>query len=77
VASDGYILMLYHGPGLAPERSEFEDQARAEKAFTDAKTAAILWEARTATTGLGWVKLKEKDAPPAAPTPPLVAPKQP
>ena len=37
-----------------------QDKAKAEKAFNDAKTAAILWLTRTPAQGLGWVKIKEK-----------------
>ena len=57
----GYVLMAYPAPGVAPERTEFEDKAKAEKAFNDAKSAAILWLSRTPAQGLGWVKLREKD----------------
>ena len=60
----GYVLTLYFGRGLPPERSDFEDKTKAEKAFNDAKAAAILWQSRPATSGLGWIKLKEKEAPP-------------
>lgn len=56
----GYVLMLYPARGVPPERTEFEDQAKAEKAFNDAKVPAILWRTRTPAQGLGWVKLKEK-----------------
>lgn len=63
----GYTLCAYFGRGLPPERSEFTDLAKAEKAFTDAKAVAILWQTRPPSQGLGWVKLKEKDAPPPAP----------
>ena len=58
----GYILTVYFGSGLPPERTEYEekDKAKAEKAFNDAKAAAILWQSRTPAQGLGWVKLKEK-----------------
>lgn len=56
----GYVLLVYFGRGLPPERAEFEDKAKAEKAFNDAKGAAILWLTRTPAQGLGWVKLKEK-----------------
>jgi len=59
----GYALMLYPARGVPPERSDFEDKAKAEKAFNDAKAAAILWLTRTPAQGLGWVKLKEKAAP--------------
>jgi hypothetical protein len=55
--------MLYPARGVPPERSDFEDKAKAEKAFNDAKAAAILWLTRTPAQGLGWVKLKEKAAP--------------
>lgn len=76
----GYIVTVYHARGAAPERTDFEDKTRAEKAFTDAKAAAILWQARSVGQGLGWVKLKEKEAPalppaPAAPVAPATAPK--
>ena len=56
----GYVLMQYPARGVAPERAEFEDKAKAEKAFNDAKGHAILWLTRTPAQGLGWVKLKEK-----------------
>jgi hypothetical protein len=58
----GYILTVYVARGLPPERTEYEekDKAKAEKAFNDAKGAAILWQSRTPAQGLGWVKLKEK-----------------
>lgn len=67
----GYVLTLYFGRGLPPERSEFEDKTKAEKAFGDAKVAAILWQSRSATSGLGWIKLKEKEAPPMPQTAPI------
>ena len=59
----GYVLTVYYGPGLPPERAEFEekDKPKAEKAFNDAKAAAILWQARTPAQGLGWIKLSEKN----------------
>jgi hypothetical protein len=65
----GYVLTVYTGRGLPPDRSDFEDKTKAEKAFTDAKAFAILWQSRPPTQGLGWVKLKEKEAPPPG-TPP-------
>ena len=77
----GYILTVYASRGLPPERSNFEDKVKAEKAFTDAKFAAILWQNRSVVQGLGWIKLKEKEAPigvpaaPAAAKPALAAPK--
>ena len=61
----GYVLMLYPARGVPPERTEFEDKDKdkAEKAFNEAKSPAVLWRARTPAQGLGWVKLKEKPAP--------------
>jgi len=59
----GYALMLYPARGVPPERTEFEDKAKAEKAFNEAKASAILWQTRTPAQGLGWVKLKEKAGP--------------
>ena len=59
---NGYALLIYPVPGAPPDRTEFEDKAKAERAFGDAKTAAILWLTRTPAQGLGWVKLKEKAA---------------
>jgi hypothetical protein len=72
VADDafGYVLTVYPARGTAPERSDFEDKTKAEKAFVDAKFQAILWESRPATKGLGWIKLKEKATPPPAPPAP-------
>jgi hypothetical protein len=58
----GFVLTVYSTRGLPPERSDFEDAAKAEKAFTDAKSAAILWQTLTVESGLGWVKVKEKEA---------------
>ncbi len=72
--STGYVLTTYTGIGLPPDRADFEDKVKAEKAFTDAKFYAILWEAKPITEGLGWVKLKEKEAPPPAPAAPVAAP---
>ena len=66
----GYVLTTYAGKGIPPERTEIEDKIKAEKAFNDAKFAAILWEQRPPTKGLGWIKLKEKEAPPPAPPAP-------
>jgi hypothetical protein len=66
----GYVVTTYAGRGLPPERTDFEDKVKAEKAFTDAKFAAILWQSRPPTHGLGWIKMKEKEAPPAAPPAP-------
>ena len=66
----GYIVTQFFGRGMAAERADFEDKVKAEKAFTDAKNAAILWQSRPVSTGLGWIKLKEKVAPPPAPVPP-------
>ncbi|MGD0093849.1 MAG: hypothetical protein ABSE73_28405 [Planctomycetota bacterium] len=62
---NGYVVLVYPARGVPPERTDFEDKdkAKAEKAFNDAKAAAILWLARTPAQGLGWVKLKEKTAP--------------
>ena len=72
--SIGYVLTVYTGIGLPPDRSDFEDKVKAEKAFTDAKAYSILWQSRTITQGVGWIKLKEKEAPPPAPpTPPAAA----
>jgi hypothetical protein len=65
----GYVLTTYAGKGLPPDRTDFEDKAKAEKAFTDAKFYSILWQSRPPALGLGWVKLKEKEAPPPAPAP--------
>lgn len=65
----GYVLCVYPGVGLPPERTDFEDKVKAEKAFTDAKFFSILWQSRPPTTGLGWIKIKEKEAPPPAPAP--------
>ncbi|MBI3829177.1 MAG: hypothetical protein HY291_06655 [Planctomycetes bacterium] len=69
-SEEGYTLCVYFGKGLSPERSEILDLAKAEKAFTDAKGAAILWQVRPPGDGLGWIKLKEKEAPPPAPPAP-------
>ena len=69
----GYIVTQFFGRGMAPERADFEDKVKAEKAFTDAKNASILWQSRPVSTGLGWIKLKEKVAPPPAPVPPPAA----
>ena len=78
----GYVLTSYQGKGLPPDRSDFEDKVKAEKAFADAKFYSILWQSRPPTLGLGWIKLKEKEAPlpappapakPAAAAPPKVA----
>jgi hypothetical protein len=66
----GYVLTVYTGRGVPPERTDFEDKVKAEKAFTDAKFAAILWQSRPPTQGLGWIKMKEKEAPPPAPPAP-------
>ena len=63
----GFIVTVYSGRGLPPERTDFEDKVKAEKAFTDAKFAATLWQQRPPTEGLGWVRLKDKEAPPPAP----------
>ena len=70
----GYVLTVYPGIGLPPDRSDFEDKIKAEKAFTDAKAFSILWQSRPTTMGLGWIKLKEKEAPPPAPAAPAAAP---
>ena len=56
----GYIVTQFFGRGMAPERADFEDKVKAEKAFTDAKNAAILWQSRPVSTGLGLIKLKER-----------------
>lgn len=71
----GYVLQTYPGVGLPPDRVDFDDQAKAEKAFSDAKFFSILWQSRPPTQGLGWVKLKEKEAP--APAPVAAAPAKP
>ena len=63
----GYVLTVYPGVGQPPDRTDFEDKTKAEKAFTDAKFFSILWQSRPPTQGLGWIKLKEKEAPPPAP----------
>lgn len=60
---ESYVLMAYPSRGVAPERADFEDKAKAEKAFADAKTAAILFGVRSVENGVGWVKLNEKSAP--------------
>ena len=73
----GYVLQTYPGVGLPPDRVDFEDQTKAEKAFNDAKFFSILWQSRPPTHGLGWVKLKEKEAPPVAPAPVAAAPAKP
>ena len=73
----GYVLTTYAGVGLPPERADFEDKIKAEKAFTDAKFFSILWQSRPPTHGLGWIKLKEKEAPPPAPAAPPAAAKPP
>ena len=70
----GYVLTQYYGRGLPPERSVFEDKVKAEKAFTEAKVASILWQSRPVTSGLGWIKLKEKEAPPPSAAVPVVKP---
>lgn len=75
--SIGYVLTVYTGIGLPPDRSDFEDKVKAEKAFTDAKAYSILWQSRTITQGVGWIKLKEKEAPPPAPPAPPAAAKPP
>ena len=75
--SIGYVLTVYTGIGLPPDRSDFEDKIKAEKAFTDAKAYSILWQSRTITQGVGWIKLKEKEAPPPAPPAPAAAPPAP
>lgn len=74
-SEEGYTLCVYFGKGLSPERSEILDLAKAEKAFTDAKGAAVLWQVRPPGEGLGWIKLKEKEAPPPAPAAPAAAAK--
>ena len=73
--SIGYVLTVYPGVGLPPDRSDFEDKIKAEKAFTDAKAFSILWQSRPTTMGLGWIKLKEKEAPPPTPPAPAAAAK--
>ncbi|MCW8131818.1 MAG: hypothetical protein KIS92_15840 [Planctomycetota bacterium] len=69
-SDEGYTLCVYAGKGLPPERQELADLAKAEKAFTDAKAAAVLWKVRPPGEGLGWIKVKEKDTPPPAPPAP-------
>lgn len=59
-ASGGYVVTVYAGRGLPPDRQDIDDRAKAEKAFNDAKGAAILWQTRTPAEGVGWTKLKEK-----------------
>jgi hypothetical protein len=71
----GYVLTVYSGKGLPPDRTDFEHVEKAEKAFTDAKAFAILWQSRPPTQGLGWIKLKEKEAPPPGPAAPPAAAK--
>ena len=58
----GYVVCTYTHPALAPERKAFSDLPKAEKAFKAAKTKAILFQTREPAQGLGWVKVKEKDA---------------
>jgi hypothetical protein len=72
--ASGYVLTAYFGCGLPPERTEYEDKLKAEKAFADAKTAAILWQSRSVANGLGWIKLKTKEAPIAPPPGAAAAP---
>jgi len=69
-SEEGYTLCVYFGVGLPPERSEISDLPKAEKAFADAKGAAVLWQVRPPGEGLGWIKVKEKEAPPPAPPAP-------
>lgn len=69
-SEEGYTLCVYFGKGQPPERQEITELAKAEKAFVDAKGAAILWQVRPPGDGLGWIKVKEKEAPPPAPPAP-------
>ena len=71
----GYTLCVYKHPALPPERSEYGDLPKAEKAFQTAPHAAILWQTRPPGDGLGWIKVKEKAAPPPAPPGEKPAPK--
>ena len=70
----GYVLTVYPGVGLPPDRSDFEDKIKAEKAFTDAKGFSILWQSRPTTLGLGWIKLKQKEESTATPATSAPAP---
>lgn len=63
----GWCVCTYKHRGLAPDRADYTDLAKAEKAFEGAKAAAILFQTRPPIQGLGWIKLKQKDAPPPAP----------
>jgi len=63
-SDEGYTLCTYTAKGLPPDRQELTDLAKAEKAFNDAKFAAVLWQCRPPGEGLGWIKLKEKETPP-------------
>ncbi|MCZ7646596.1 MAG: hypothetical protein M5U26_15135 [Planctomycetota bacterium] len=63
----GWTLCVYAHRGLPPDRQDFTDLAKAEKAFEQAKSAAILFQTRPPIKGLGWVKLKQKDFPTPAP----------
>jgi len=65
--NEGFTLCTYPEIGLPPERQELSDLVKAEKAFNDAKFAAVLWQCRPPGEGLGWIKLKEKETPPPAP----------
>ncbi len=69
----GYVVQVFTARGLPPERSDFDDKAKAEKAFNDAKGFVIFWQTRPPTLGVGWVKLAEKDTPLAPPAPPKPA----
>ena len=57
-----YTVCEYAKPGVAPTRTEFNDLARAEKAFDKCKGAAVLFETRPPAHGLHWKKIKEKSA---------------
>jgi hypothetical protein len=62
----GYVVCVYAHPALPPERKAFSDLPKAEKAYLAAKAKTILFQTREPGQGLGWIKLKEKDA--AAPS---------
>ena len=56
----GFTLCVYSHRALPPQRSEFNDLTKAERAYDKAKGKAILFETRPAGDGLGWKKVKEK-----------------
>lgn len=63
----GYVVCIYAHPALPPERKPFNDLPKAEKAYQASKAKTILFQTREPVQGLGWIKVKEKDAvtPPA------------